>query len=174
VLPYPRWTFDGPETTMWWSNDFGRACGRPATIGLVAGGLALGGPARAEDDIHLWLTPDEVRAQIVGRVTEGTYNDGRAWNEDARADGTTTLIEEGARSVGIWFFDESDHLCFRYSGGEATGGCFRYRRISENCYDHMFQANPVDEPGIPAGTWISNGLLWRKHEPRTCEAQPSS
>jgi hypothetical protein len=121
-----------------------------------------------------WLSVGEVRAEILAHPVEGTYTDGRAWGEDARPNGTTVLVEEGVARHGIWFFDTRDRLCFRYDDDAASGGCFRYERRSRNCYDHLFESNATEDPHLPPGTWISNGLLWRKGEPATCDGEPSS
>lgn len=140
-----------------------------AALAVVAGSLM----ALAQSPPGPWMAVDAVRAALVDRPVAGIYPDGQSWRELMRADGSTSLTESSPPQGGSWHFNALDELCFVYTGEPATGGCFRYVRISANCYEHFFREGNPDPGTMPEDHWLTNGVLWRSDVPSTCDARPS-
>jgi hypothetical protein len=138
---------------------------------LAMVGVLAGNAERAEAGAN-WMTESDVRDTLVKRQVAGTLPNGQPWTELMMENGQSDYVEGGRPMKGRWWFDAHGQLCFRYAPG--VGGCFRYVRISANCYEHFFGANdqPILSPGLGPNI-LSNGPLWRLDEPSTCDAKPS-
>jgi hypothetical protein len=144
---------------------------------LAAAGLALAlftaasAQDRPQDGAMPFLAPDAVREFLVGHPVDGAYPSGRQWSEHMRADASTELREGERVITGVWRFDEEGRLCFDYRmSGSPNGGCFRYVRLGSNCLEHFFKPSW----GIGEMGWISNGRLWRRDRPSTCDERSVS
>jgi hypothetical protein len=135
-----------------------------------AGALLITASAQAEPQ-QPWMTDAQMRALLVGHQVTGIYPSGERWTETMKADGTTSLTENGGPSTGHWTLENpgggGSQLCFKYV--ETGGGCFRYKVVGPNCYEHFFQMTPDPSEWLPDRPVVSNGRLWRTDQPRACE-----
>jgi hypothetical protein len=121
-----------------------------------------------------WLSGAAVQLALVDRPLLGLYADGRSWSERMSPDGRTVLMEAGDQFVGTWSVNDRQEMCFAYHDHPNYGDCFRYIRLSANCFEHFFRVPAVGDAGDAlADRWLTNGLLWRDDEPTTCELKPA-
>lgn len=119
------------------------------------------------------MTGEEITQTFAGQEVAGVYNEGTAFTEDLRADGTTQYSEPTVLTDGRWWVTQ-DAICFEYEQPLDTG-CFRIWQRSQNCYDQYF-LGPVDARGsieVPPLAEQRAGLsydsrFWRVSEPSTC------
>lgn len=122
--------------------------------------------AFAVEDAGQPLSQDLVVEALVGRTVDGIYTSGRPWSETMSADGSTTLEQDGRTIAGRWRFDAAGRLCFNYPGEPADeDGCFFYFRLGPNCLEHFTETE---------GELVSNGRLWQRSAPSTCDERPLS
>lgn len=118
-----------------------------------------------------YLSEAELRSLMIGRPMAGVYPEGTPWRETIMADGTADYAENAKRKPGRWWFEQDGYLCFNYPS-EGTGGCFKYVKLTANCYEHFSKPRLGTDDGLP-NPMMSNGKLWRDDQPSTCEAEPS-
>lgn len=131
-------------------------------------------PAYAEGPTTNWMHGSELKSAFAGTTIEGTYADGRPFEESYFDSGRLKYVEAMRNRVqhGNWSI-VSGTFCTIYDI-RPTGGCFRVRRQSANCYEFYFQARTKKEarnPGPGRPTWTARG--WRKGEPSTCNERPA-
>jgi hypothetical protein len=132
-------------------------------------------PARAEEHDApslAWLSGDEIRRELTGRLLAGIYPSGQPWSEQIADDGTTDYREGAKHWQGQWWIAGRE-FCFSYPP-PGTGGCFRVVRASANCfelYDFSGAAGQREDPPWLDTLW--NGRMWQSDRPTTCEDRPS-
>jgi hypothetical protein len=135
--------------------------------------LAAGVPVQAQQP-GPWLSAAAIQLALVDRPVLGLYADGRSWSERMSPDGRTVLTEASEQFTGTWAVNERQELCFAYHDHPNYGDCFRYIRLSANCFEHFFRVPAGGGAGEdPADSWLTNGRLWRDDEPTTCELKPA-
>lgn len=154
--------------------------GKVVTRFLAGLALAVAGPALGDDAeprMGTWIAESELRTLMLGRPMAGVYPDGTPWRETIKPDGSSDYVENGKQKPGRWWFDKEGYLCFNYPA-TGTGGCFKYVRLTANCYEH-FSKPRLDDRGVPdtsgsvPGGLMTNGKLWSNDRPSTCEAEPT-
>lgn len=133
--------------------------------GLVLAG-ARAGAQRADD---AWMSEAEMSAAFAGVTLEGKYGDGRPFHERYRADGRVEYEERRLTSGGNWSV-KAGSFCTIYDG-DASGGCFRVKKVGGNCYEFYFVARTETEaqrdPRRPA--WTARGSVVGK--PGICQEE---
>lgn len=141
------------------------------TIGTVLILISLAPAARSGP--AFWMPASELRAVLGGATINGEYVDGRTFTESYSHEGRLTYSEVSSNRqwVGHWSVT-NDRFCTIYDDS-GTGGCFRVRRVSFNCFEFFFDTRTEEEalkstPRSP--TWTARA--WRTSTPSTCEERP--
>jgi hypothetical protein len=137
---------------------------------LVAVAMAVLSPGAA-GATSPWMDDGRLRTQFGGRTIEGTYTDGTPFTESYFDTGRLDYSEPTRRMVGRWSVVEST-FCTLYDGA-ASGGCFKVRQMSGNCFEFYYAAaDEEDLAEAPADRprWVARG--WRKDVPSTCPGVP--
>lgn len=125
----------------------------------VVTALAAGAPAVRADSRGGWMSDAELRTAFSGVTLEGKYGSGKSFSETYRADGRVAYQERGATIGGKWSV-EAGTFCTIYDT-DPTGGCYRVRQVSTNCFEFYFVARTEEkahsEPGRPA--WTARGSV---------------
>lgn len=120
-----------------------------------------------------WLSDAELKVSFAGHTIEGVYPDGRSFIEAYESDGRLDYTEGPRTMTGRWSV-VADTFCTIYDGSE-TGGCFRVRRVSANCYEFYFQARSEAEAADPDNarkpSWTARA--WRTDALATCKEAPA-
>lgn len=163
--------FDTPDMAMPRSIDpiaerlfTGLAVILPAAIMLLASS------AWAE---QVWMTDAELRASFAGTTIDGQYVDGRSFRERYETGGALVYDEQAGkrRMTGYWNI-VSGRFCTIYDG-VASGGCFRVRQVSGNCFEFFFETRTEEEARrstLRKPTWTARA--WRIDLVSTCEERP--
>ena len=154
------------------NQSHGRPPKRSRLRGLVAiammSSVALGGAAWASS----WMTDADLNQTFRGITIDGTYANGLTFRERYGEDGSVDYRESDGRTLTGHWSVVAGAFCTIYTLS-GTGGCFRVRRLSANCFTFYFQARSEaevarPEPGKPA--WTARG--WRIDQPATCNETP--
>lgn len=125
--------------------------------------------AGAQDDAGqgTWMDEAEIRAAFAGQTIDGHYSNGDAFTESYLANGRIDYREKVRKLTGRWSV-EAGTFCTIYDASP-TGGCYRVRRMSGNCFEFYYVGRDESEvlvrPGRPA--WTARG--WHKNKNSTCE-----
>jgi hypothetical protein len=120
-----------------------------------------------------WMQDAELRRTFSASVIEGQYVDGRTFREQYSADNTLDYKEstQARNWTGRWSIVQ-DRFCTIYDNF-GTGGCFRVRRASLNCFEFYFDTRTEEEARqstLRRPTWTARA--WRVDQPATCEERP--
>lgn len=131
------------------------------TMALVlAGGLAA---ASAEG---AWMSEDELVSTFKGRGIDGEYEDGETFHERYAVDGKVAYRDNLRTSAGTWSV-RAGTFCTIYED-DPSGGCYRVRQVSGNCFEFHFvartEAEAAGKPRRP--DWTARG--WFPDKPTTC------
>jgi hypothetical protein len=131
-----------------------------AALAFSAAGLA---PALS---LSIWMTDAEIRELFAGKAIDGYYANGKLFAESYGEDGRVDYQEPGQSFSGRWSVT-ADTLCTIYDGN-TSGGCFRVRRASLNCFEFYFAARTEEEAVAPpdAPQWAARG--WITDQESTC------
>lgn len=133
------------------------------SILLVIAAAAVALPALA---LEAWMSEAEIVARFKGTSIDGHYASGKTFSEDYRPDGRLEYQERDRLSGGRWSV-EAGAFCTIYDR-DPTGGCYRIKRVSPNCFEFYFVARTEDQlrrgPNEPS--WTARG--WVKSETATC------
>lgn len=129
--------------------------------------------AAGDDRPNDWMSAAELKAAFSGTTIAGHYADGRPFKESYFKNGRLKYFEELSHraQVGHWSI-VSGSFCTIYDLNP-TGGCFRVRRHSANCFEFYFLVRTETEarqpePGRPS--WSARA--WRTDRPSTCREKP--
>lgn len=135
----------------------------------IAVPLALALPLASAGADERWMTDGELEAAFADAALEGKYADGRPFHERYRADRRVEYRERGVVTGGRWSV-QAGTFCTIYDA-DASGGCFRVKQVSANCYEFYFVARSELEaerdPRRPA--WTARGAIVGK--PGACEEE---
>ena len=137
-----------------------------AVVACLAGGSVVHGSA-------FWMVESELRTVFVGATIEGQYVDGRTFTESYHASGSL-IYREAVRQVdwsGRWSVVEG-RFCTIYDKF-GTGGCFRVRQTSANCFEFYFDTRTEAEARrstLRRPTWTARA--WRTDQLSTCTDRP--
>lgn len=131
-----------------------------ASTWLTALALALAPvvcqPASAQED---WMSEADLARTFAGKTITGRYASGRPFTEQYREDGRLEYRERGTVIAGKWAV-EAGAFCTIYDQ-DASGGCYRVRRLTGNCYEFYFvartQRDAADKPRRP--DWTARGSI---------------
>ncbi|MCB1510263.1 MAG: hypothetical protein KDJ36_05115 [Hyphomicrobiaceae bacterium] len=120
-----------------------------------------------------WMTDHELRRAFSGTTIEGHYADGRSFVESYLKSGALDYRETGRKrhQTGHWSI-VAGAFCTIYNTSP-TGGCFRVRRHSDNCFEFYFQARTEAQARAPdrgRPSWTARA--WRQGQPATCHEKP--
>lgn len=140
------------------------------SLPLVIVCASLGGGARALD---FWMTAAELRQSLADTTISGQYVDARSFSEVYKSDGSLRYreFESKTKYTGRWSIVR-DRFCTIYDQTQ-TGGCFRVRRISDNCFEFFFDSRTEAEARsstLRNPTWTARA--WRTDRISTCEERP--
>jgi hypothetical protein len=142
-------------------------------IAIAAILVASGGAARSLEPPAPWMDATALKAAFSGVTIEGFYADGRPFEESYESTGRLRYVEELRNRIqlGYWSIVQGT-FCTIYDA-HPTGGCFRVRQHSANCFEFYFQARTEDEarkPDLDHPSWTARA--WRKGVPSTCDEKP--
>jgi hypothetical protein len=114
-----------------------------------------------------WMGDADIRRAFAGQTIDGHYANGQTFTESYLAGGRIDYREQARTLTGRWSV-EAGTFCTIYDTSP-TGGCFRVRQLSANCYEFYFVARDESEavarPGKPS--WTARG--WHNDKRSTCE-----
>ena len=110
-----------------------------------------------------WMNNKQLESAFSGRLVHGHYANGREFKERYGDDGRVDYRERGRHHLGRWSV-RAGTFCTIYDN-DASGGCFRVHRHSENCFEFYFvarterQAEGPDKgkPAWTAQAWFADG-----------------
>jgi hypothetical protein len=133
-------------------------------LGLVGGLLLAATVPGAVKTV--WMSNAELTATFGGQNIVGEYENGETFQETYAADGAVSYRDALRTSGGRWSVGAGS-FCTIYDG-DPSGGCYRVRQASENCFEFHFVARTAAEaeknPRTP--DWTARG--WFPDKPRTC------
>ncbi len=137
-----------------------------AIVAIAASAL----PAHAGDGP--WMDEVALRAAFSGKTIQGNYASGKTFTETYQADGAIEYRERSVAYRGHWSL-QADTFCTIYHS-DPTGGCYRVRAESANCYEFYFVARTeaqvaTEGPGRPA--WTARAAV--SDRDATCSDKPS-
>lgn len=140
--------------------------------GAAFGTPAPGGQGHVQPEAPLysgrWMAGEDIVATFKGVTIGGHYADKRHFTERYGADGKIVYEEPYRRNVGRWSV-RGGAFCTIYDR-DPTGGCYRVRRLSKNCFAFYFVARTgqqAEETPLGDPKWTAKG--WRTDSPSTCE-----
>jgi len=120
-----------------------------------------------------WMTEVKLRSSFAESTINGEYVDGRTFSERYNKDGSLAYTEtaRAAKWSGRWSIVR-DRFCTIYDNF-GTGGCFRVRQVSLNCFEFFFDSRTEEEarsstPRQPSWT----ARAWRVDRSSTCQDRP--
>jgi hypothetical protein len=105
---------------------------------LLSATVATADPLPRADAVDPWMGDAEIDATFRGKTIQGHYVDGNGFTEAYRPDGSIDYQERSVSHGGQWSV-VGGAFCTIYTT-LATGGCYRVRRVSDNCYEFFFAA----------------------------------
>ncbi|MEO1280705.1 MAG: hypothetical protein AAFV69_03110 [Pseudomonadota bacterium] len=115
-----------------------------------------------------WLSSADIQSTFGGQTIDGRYTDKRSFSERYDNDGSLEYQEPFRRTAGRWSV-QRDTFCTIYDR-DPTGGCFRVKRVSSNCFEFYFVARSIEQASadpLRPDAWTARG--WRREMPSTCE-----
>lgn len=132
-------------------------------MGMMVALLAAPEPGAANT---IWMSDAELTATFGGRSIAGEYENGDRFEETYAESGAVTYRDARRTSGGQWSV-RAGTFCTIYDN-DASGGCYRVRQPSKNCFEFHFVARTVSEaeeaPRKP--DWTARG--WFPDSPTTC------
>ena len=123
--------------------------------------------------IDFWLKENELRSGLGGATIDGQYVDARSFREHYNVDGSLNYEEPvGNPKLGGRWSIVRDRFCTIYDQSD-TGGCYRVRQVSDNCFEFFFDSRTVAEARsstLRNPTWTARA--WRTDRVSTCEERP--
>lgn len=101
------------------------------------------GAARAKDT---WMANGALQATFAGKSVKGHYSDGSKFDEAYEATGEVRYRDETRANGGQWSI-VAGTFCTIYDN-DLSGGCFRVRQESANCYEFYFVARTEEQAEI--------------------------
>lgn len=120
-----------------------------------------------------WMKDAELRASFAGSTIDGQYADRRTFRESYSAAGSIEYHEQPTNKhwTGHWSVVR-DRFCTIYDNF-GTGGCFRVRRVSLNCFEFYFDTRTEEEARrstLRNPKWTARA--WLIDHTSTCEERP--
>lgn len=136
------------------------------TVATAAANTGAAEPDAMPGSKRAWMSDADLSATFHGRSIKGEYEDGDTFSETYAADGSVAYRDERRASGGKWSV-RSGTFCTIYDD-DPSGGCYRVRRESENCFEFHFvartEAEAEKDPRKP--DWTARG--WFPDKPSTC------
>ncbi|MDX2307916.1 MAG: hypothetical protein NW216_06750 [Hyphomicrobium sp.] len=112
------------------------------------------------------MADEELQSMFGGAEVDGHYRSGRVFAEHYMAGGRV-LYSEGPDDMGGRWSVTAGTFCTLYDN-DPSGGCYRVRRESDNCFEFYFVARTEEtaraDPGRPSWT----ARVWLRSRPSTC------
>ena len=120
-----------------------------------------------------WMKDAELRTSFAGATIDGQYADRRTFRESYSAAGSLEYREQPTNKhwTGHWSVVR-DRFCTIYDNF-GTGGCFRVRRVSLNCFEFYFDTRTEEEARrstLRNPAWTARA--WLIDHASTCEERP--
>jgi len=122
--------------------------------------------------LEAWMDEGAMRAAFAGKSIQGHYASGKAFTETYLADGSIDYREKGIEYRGHWSL-QAGSFCTIYHS-DPTGGCYRVRQVSENCYEFYFVTRTeiqAAERDFGRPTWTARAAVADRDA--TCTDRPS-
>ena len=136
---------------------------------FIAAMVAVSLPAAA---IEPWMDDDALRTAFAGRTIQGNYGSGKAFTETYKSDGSIEYSEQNVEYRGHWSL-QSGAFCTIYQS-DPTGGCYRVRQVSSNCYEFYFVTRTEAEAAerdLSRPAWTARAAV--SDRDATCSDKPS-
>lgn len=107
-----------------------------------------------------WMPGDEIATHFRNVTIDGRYASGQSFTERYRDDGRVEYNESGWTIGGHWSVTAGT-LCTIYDT-DASGGCFRIARVSDNCFEFYFAARTEESapgPDRAQPIWTARGAI---------------
>jgi len=120
-----------------------------------------------------WMTEAELRDRFAAAKISGEYVDGRTFSERYGKDNRLTYRESTQKMMwsGSWSI-VNGRFCTIYDNF-GTGGCFRVRQVSLNCFEFYFDTRTEEEARASTLTKPSwTARAWRTDQLSTCQDRP--
>lgn len=144
---------------------------RPALLAPLALMLAIGTSLAADDepraDTPTWMTGSALRAAFAGKTLDGHYANAVTFTESYLSNGRIDYREPGRALAGRWSV-EAGTFCTIYDTS-ATGGCYRVRQMSANCFEFYFVARDEAEVNVRPGRPSWTARAWYSDARSTCQ-----
>lgn len=146
---------------------------RVTMLSFIATVAAAGLAARSLNALEFWMTGAQLKGTFAGAAIAGEYVDGRTFNETYDTSGSLSYVEPtNSRDwSGSWSITNG-RFCTIYDVS-GTGGCFRVRRTSFNCFEFYFDTRTEAEARrstLRTPTWTARAR--RTDTPSTCNERP--
>ena len=105
--------------------------------------LSLATVSSAALALEPWMEDEALREAFADKTLQGNYANGKAFVEVYRADGSIEYREQGIEYHGHWSL-QAGSFCTIYDG-DPTGGCYRVRQVSANCYEFYFVSRTEEQ-----------------------------
>jgi hypothetical protein len=119
-----------------------------------------------------WMGDLDLRLSFAGRAIDGHYASGLTFTESYLENGRLDYREPNRQMAGRWSI-VAGTFCTLYDVSP-TGGCYRVRRESDNCYEFYYVApdeNEAASSDTNRGSWTARA--WVTDRPSTCRNQPT-
>ena len=118
------------------------------------------------DPLTGWMADSDLQRVFSGAEVDGEYRSGRTFTESYKVGGRV-LYSEGPEEMGGRWSVTAGSFCTIYDD-DPSGGCYRVRQESLNCFEFYFVARTEerakDDPGPPSWT----ARVWLRGKPATC------
>jgi hypothetical protein len=136
------------------------------TLGAVSLHAESGGTATT------WMSEPEMTLAFTGKTISGNYASGKPFTETYLADGAISYREQAVEYQGHWSL-QGGTFCTIYAS-DPTGGCYRVRQVSANCYEFYFVTRTEAEAALGAAgrpAWTARAAV--SDRDATCQDKPS-
>lgn len=120
---------------------------------------------KVANSAEIWMSDADLKTAFSGKTIAGLYPNGRGFVETYHKGGRVVYRDQFRRVTGRWSV-HANSFCTIYQG-DASGGCYSVRQLSENCFEFYFISQSESErqrPGDP--TWTAQA--WISENPSTC------
>ena len=118
-------------------------------------------------DAPPWMTESGLKAAFAGKTLDGHYANAVTFTESYLANGRIDYREPGRALAGRWSV-EAGTFCTIYDTS-ATGGCYRVRQMSANCFEFYFVARDEAEVNVRPGRPSWTARAWYADARSTCQ-----
>jgi hypothetical protein len=134
--------------------------------------IAAADPVQPPPAATVWMAESELSGTFGGKTIQGHYASGAQFTEIYRADGGIEYRERSRQYAGHWSV-QAGTFCTIYQS-DPTGGCYRVRQVSENCYEFYYVARTEFDAANDVTirpSWTARAAV--ADRPATCDERPA-